>query len=98
MITFKVEKCCLNYNNRDVKAIVSMLTIKFWKIWQIERLQLKNHYKFCRMVMSTLDMIIYTNKSANLKPVLLISMMKLHIMTSFYIVTYTMMSFYILMS
>jgi hypothetical protein len=30
------------------------------EMWQIERLQLKNHYKFCRMDMSTLDMIIIT--------------------------------------
>jgi hypothetical protein len=30
------------------------------KMWQIERLQLKNHYKLCRMVMSALNMMIIT--------------------------------------
>jgi hypothetical protein len=50
------------------------------------------------MVMGTLDIIILQNISAHLKSVLLIPVMKLHIMNSFYIVTYTMMSFYIVTS
>jgi hypothetical protein len=42
-----------------VKSIVSKLKVKK-KTWQIERLQIQNHYKFCRMVMNTLDMRMIT--------------------------------------
>jgi ribosomal protein L37AE/L43A len=46
-----------------LKGIVSKLTIKFWVCQKCGRLKddnKKNHYKFCRIVMSTLDMIIIT--------------------------------------
>jgi large-conductance mechanosensitive channel len=46
-----------------IKGIVSKLTVKILdvpKMWQNERLQQKNDYKYCRMITNTVDMIIIT--------------------------------------
>jgi hypothetical protein len=48
------------FKNKDFfKSISSKLMIKLW-MCQNERLQLNNHYKICRMITNTLDMIKIT--------------------------------------